>query len=71
MCGLMALAFGVPAIAWYYRTQEKQQADRRIRFLAHHDALTGLANRARLIERLDNALAMLPTIGGSCRGALH
>jgi diguanylate cyclase (GGDEF)-like protein len=64
MCGLMALAFGVPAIAWYYRTQEKQQADRRIRFLAHHDALTGLANRTRLIERLDNVLAMLPAVGG-------
>ena len=43
----------MPAIAWYRRTEEKQQADRRIRFLAHHDALTGLANRARLIERLE------------------
>ena len=33
------------------RTKEKQQADRRIRFLAHHDALTSLANRAQLIEK--------------------
>ena len=44
--------------------QEKQQADRRIGFMAHHDALTGLANRNRLIEQLDGALAMLPATGG-------
>lgn len=65
LCGLTALAFGVPAIAWYRRTREKQQADRRIRFLAHHDVLTGLPNRARLIERLQDALAMLPSTGGN------
>jgi len=64
LCCLTVLSFGVPAIAWYRRTKEKQQADRRIRFLAHHDALTGLANRARLVERLDNALAVLPVSGG-------
>jgi diguanylate cyclase (GGDEF)-like protein len=60
LCGLTALSFGVPAIAWYRRTREKQRADRRIQFLAHHDPLTGLANRSRLIERLDAALAVLP-----------
>ena len=64
LCGLTALSFGVPAIAWYRRTREKQQADRRITFLAHHDTLTGLANRARLIERLEGALAVLPSTGG-------
>ena len=64
LCVLIALSFGVPAIAWYLRTREKQQADRRIQFLAHHDPLTGLANRARLIERLEAALAVLPTSGG-------
>ncbi len=64
LCLITALAFGVPAIGWYLRTKEKQQADRRIQFLAHHDALTGLANRTRLIERLDSALAMLPATGG-------
>jgi diguanylate cyclase (GGDEF)-like protein len=60
LCALAALSFGLPALAWYRRTKEKQQADRRIRFLAHHDALTGLANRAQLIERLAAALAVLP-----------
>ena len=69
LCGLTALSFGVPAIAWYRRTREKQQADRRITFLAHHDTLTGLANRARLIERLEGALAVLPSTGGKV--ALH
>jgi diguanylate cyclase (GGDEF)-like protein len=69
LCGLTALAFGVPAIGWYQRTKEKQQADRRIRYLAHHDVLTGLANRARLIERLDGALTALPSTGG--RVAVH
>jgi len=64
LCALTGLSFGVPAIAWYRRTREKQQADRRIQFLAHHDVLTGLPNRARLIERLDTALAVLPSTGG-------
>ncbi len=64
LCLLTGLAFGLPAIAWYRRTREKQQADRRIQFLAHHDALTGLANRARLTERLDNALALPASVGG-------
>jgi diguanylate cyclase (GGDEF)-like protein len=60
LCAGAALLFGLPALAWYRRTKEKQQADRRIRFLAHHDALTGLANRAQLIQSLEAALAVLP-----------
>ena len=64
LCLLTGVAFGLPALAWYRRTKEKQRADRRIHFLAHHDTLTGLANRARLIERLDSALADLPSSGG-------
>jgi diguanylate cyclase (GGDEF)-like protein len=60
LCAGSAFSFGLPALAWYRRTKEKQQADRRIRFLAHHDALTGLANRAQLTQSLDAALAVLP-----------
>jgi diguanylate cyclase (GGDEF)-like protein len=63
LCGLTGLSFGIPAVAWYRRTREKQGADRRVQFLAHHDALTGLANRARLTERLQAALAVLPSTG--------
>ncbi len=69
LCLLVSGAVGIPTIAWFRRTKEKQQADRRIRFLAHHDVLTGLANRARLIEKLENALAILPFRGG--RLAVH
>src|SRR5580704_6718874 len=61
LCAIAALSFALPALAWYRRTKEKQQADRRIRFLAHHDALTSLANRAQLIESLEAALAVLPS----------
>ena len=64
LCLMTGLAFLIPAVAWYRRTKEKQQADRRIRFLAHHDTLTGLANRAQLTEKLENALAVLPSRGG-------
>jgi diguanylate cyclase (GGDEF)-like protein len=69
LCLLAALSFGLPAIAWYNRTREKQQADRRIRFLAHHDPLTELPNRASLVERLSGALSVLPADGGKL--ALH
>src|ERR1700730_3919980 len=65
LCLLSGLSFGGPAIALYRRTKEKQRGDRRIRFLAHHDALTGLANRARLVEKMDEAFAILPIRGGS------
>jgi diguanylate cyclase (GGDEF)-like protein len=57
LCLLTGLSFAIPAIAWYHRTKEKQGAERRIRFLAHHDVLTGLANRATLIDRLSAVLA--------------
>jgi diguanylate cyclase (GGDEF)-like protein len=69
LCLLTTISFSFPAIAWYRRTKEKQQADRRIRFLAHHDALTGLNNRARFTERLDSMLTTLLSVGGGV--ALH
>jgi diguanylate cyclase (GGDEF)-like protein len=63
LCLLIGLAFSIPAVAWYRRTLEKQQADRHIRFLAEHDVLTGLSNRADFIEKLDRTLASLPMRG--------
>ena len=64
LCLLTGLSFGVPAIAWFRRTKEKQQADQRMQFLAHHDALTGLTNRGQLLDELNNALLTVPASGG-------
>jgi diguanylate cyclase (GGDEF)-like protein len=44
---------------------EWQQAQAQISHMAHHDALTGLPNRTQLVEKLKNALAVLPLGGGS------
>jgi PAS domain S-box-containing protein len=42
-----------------------REAQAQISYMAHHDALTGLANRTQLVEKLENALAVLPLRGGS------
>ncbi len=57
LSALTALAFCIPAVAWYRRTREKMRAEERARFLADHDALTGLVNRTRLVARLAAMLA--------------
>jgi diguanylate cyclase (GGDEF)-like protein len=43
-------------IATYEDVTEQQQAEDRIRFMAHHDALTKLPNRVLLRSRLEEAL---------------
>ncbi len=43
---------------------ERKHSENQIRFLAHHDALTGLPNRVLLEERLTSALNNVPTRGG-------
>ena len=42
---------------------ERKKAEQRIAFMADHDALTGLANRAALLQRIDEAAAHQRRIG--------
>jgi diguanylate cyclase (GGDEF)-like protein len=56
LSALIALAFIIPAAAWYRRTLEKERVDAEIRFLAKHDAMTRLVNRAHLVERMSESV---------------
>ena len=60
---LLSVSFGVPGWALYRSSKRQQRADQRIQFLAHHDALTGLANRNELKTTMDHALMALGTGG--------
>lgn len=39
-------------------TTQRKEAEAQVQFLAHHDDLTGLANRILLVERMEQALAL-------------
>jgi diguanylate cyclase (GGDEF)-like protein len=54
---LAALAFGIPAGAFYYRSQQVARADQRVQFLARHDALTGLPNREHFYTEMRRHIA--------------
>lgn len=43
---------------------ERKRTERQIVHMAHHDALTGLANRALFLEKVDEALARVRRYGG-------
>lgn len=64
-----AIAFGVPAYAWFRRSREKQKADEHIQFLARHDFQTQLPNRKYFFETLGMMLSKLPAGGTGI--ALH
>ncbi len=51
-----ALAFGLPTLAFLFRTRQASEARRKAEFLAHYDPLTGVLNRAAVAERLEAAL---------------
>jgi diguanylate cyclase (GGDEF)-like protein len=63
--GIIALAFGIPALGFYWRTRQKRAADTRAEFLADHDPLTRLLNRARFMRDLEQALSI------GCPVAVH
>ena len=64
---LIAIAFGIPAGAWYRRQRDKERAEARVAYLASFDALSGLANRTSLT----NSLAGLLTDAGGRFVAVH
>ncbi len=45
----------------YTDVSEQRLADAQVRYLAHHDTLTGLANRAQLRQRMQEMLGRNPT----------
>lgn len=51
-------------VATYEDVTEQRTAEARIRFMAHHDALTGLPNRALFRDRMDEALRRRNPGGG-------
>ena len=45
-------------VGMYADVTERQEAEEAVRFMAQHDALTGLANRAMFMEQLERDLAL-------------
>ncbi|MGQ7793127.1 putative bifunctional diguanylate cyclase/phosphodiesterase [Faunimonas sp. B44] len=66
LSAIVAAAFGLPAFGLYWRTREKHQSDQRAEFLAHHDPLTGLSNRATFVAQLEAALASSERVAVHC-----
>jgi diguanylate cyclase (GGDEF)-like protein len=66
---LAALGFAAPAAAFYTRNRQKIAADENVKFLANHDTLTQLANRANFNERL--ALSLNRTLDEGQVATLH
>ena len=58
LAGIIAVSFGLPALGFYWRTRQKRVADSRADFLAKHDALTEVLNRARFMNDLDEAIRL-------------
>jgi diguanylate cyclase (GGDEF)-like protein/PAS domain S-box-containing protein len=46
-------------VAIHHDITAQKQAERQVAYMAHHDALTGIANRTVLIEKMDEALTRL------------
>ena len=58
LAAIIAISFSLPALGFYWRTRQKRQADSRVEFLAQHDALTEILNRAHFMQDLDEAIGL-------------
>jgi diguanylate cyclase (GGDEF)-like protein len=58
LASIIAISFGLPALGFYWRTRQKRHAESRVEFLAQHDALTEILNRARFMHDLDEAIKL-------------
>ena len=52
-------------VTTYEDATERRQAEAKIQYMAHHDALTNLPNRRTFYERLNGRLTRIPTSGVS------
>ena len=60
----MAFAFGAPTLAFLLRTKQAREVKQRVEFLASHDPMTNLLNRASFSELLLRRIASRPA--GRC-----
>ena len=67
---LMAIAAGLPLHIVWKKLRQRREAEMRIRFLAHHDPMTGLPNRLQFNEKLREALIRAKG-DGTCVGLLY
>ena len=63
--GLLETEAGPRPVLALRDLRERLQAEARIQHMAHHDALTGLANHTLLVDRLGQVLARALQEGGS------
>lgn len=62
---LASLAFCVPYGAFLFRNRQKRHSDARLQFLAHHDPMTHVLNRAAFVDKLEETLSKSAARGES------